>query len=213
MNHSFSNIKLRFRASFCLAALLLLTLLAPGSASAVSGPPHPYHVSSAEVRWNPATGNFEIALCVWPADLEQALARHTGKSVDLDQANDLDATLKDYIAENFLIERAADPLLQADSANNGSTTTESAQTANAVTTTAPAERPDVRWVGSEISLKQAWLYFEIPGDKSAAQWTIENGIFRELNDDQINQIQLTVGAESVSIGLTETAPSHTFQTN
>jgi hypothetical protein len=67
---------------------------------------HPYHVSHAEVNWNEASGNFEVALCVWPADLEKALKGDTGKSVDLDEVENLDQLLEAYIGKKFRITNA-----------------------------------------------------------------------------------------------------------
>ena len=63
-------------------------------------------MSHAEVHWNANSGNFEVALCVWPADLEKALKGDTGKSVDLDKVEDLDQLLETYISKKFRITRA-----------------------------------------------------------------------------------------------------------
>ncbi len=98
---------------------------------------HPFHASSAEVEWNPKTGNFEISLCVWPADLEKAIGRQRNRAVDLDHIEDLDEILAKYLASRFSI-------VPAKSANH--------PTPN-----------EIRWVGHEIDLRQAWLYFELPG--------------------------------------------------
>ena len=127
---------------------------------------HPYHVSNAEVKWNPKSGNFEVALCLWPADLETALSREQGKPIDIDKVENLDEMLKSYVTKHFLIRKT-------DSSPDDS-------------------KPDVRWVGHEKNVKQAWMYFEVTGDKSPASWTIENQIFFDLNDDQLNYLQLTV---------------------
>ncbi len=149
---------------------------------------HPFHVSSAEVNWNSKTGNFEVALCVWPADLEKAIARQQAKSVDLDEVGNADELMQQYIASRFQILRSSD-----GAAKEGSTPAEP-QTAT----------PAFRWVGHEMDLKKAWLYFEIPGDEQPDQWQIENRVFFELNEDQMNQVQVTgngriLAADSLSV--------------
>ena len=45
---------------------------------------HPYHVSRAEIQYNASRGTFEVALCVWPADLEKAVGQMQKKAIDLD---------------------------------------------------------------------------------------------------------------------------------
>ncbi len=133
---------------------------------------HPYHVSHAEVNWNANSGNFEVALCVWPADLEKALKGDTGKSVDLDKVEDLDQLLETYITKKFRI-----------------TSSEGQNESNADKNVAKS----LRWVGHERDLKKAWLYFEISGDKAVHQWKIENQVFFELNEDQLNHVDFKYG--------------------
>lgn len=133
---------------------------------------HPYHVSHAEVHWNANSGNFEVALCVWPADLEKALKGDTGKSVDLDKVEDLDQLLATYISKKFRITRAEGQ----DESNSDKNVAKS-----------------LRWVGHERDLKKAWLYFEISGDKAVHQWKIENQVFFELNEDQLNHVDFKYG--------------------
>jgi hypothetical protein len=136
---------------------------------------HPFHASSAEVEWNPKTGNFEISLCVWPADLEKAIGRQRNRAVDLDHIEDLDEILAKYLASRFSI-------VPAKSANH--------PTPN-----------EIRWVGHEIDLRQAWLYFELPGDRQLDEWKIENRVFFELNADQVNQVQVKSGGPPESVSL------------
>jgi hypothetical protein len=136
---------------------------------------HPYHVSSAEVRWNPRSGNFEVAVCVWPADLEKAIARQQAKPINLDQVDDIDGLIHQYVTSRIEISRIENPKTNS--------------------------KQPIRWVGHEINLKSAWLYFEVEGDQTPGQWRIENRLFFELNDDQINQVQLDVGGERQSISL------------
>lgn len=150
---------------------------------------HPYHVSRAEVNWNQKSGNFEVALCVWPADLEKAIKIQEGKSVDLDKVKSLDKLLQRYVQNRFVVR------------------THSARDSDDATSL-----ETIRWIGHEKTIKEAWLYFEVPGGKSPAQWIIENRVFFELNDDQLNQIQIDAGAESKTFICAKSAASHPFET-
>lgn len=160
--------RLNRRSLFLGVALFAAVVSTPADCRAS----HPYHVSHAEVNWNAKSCNFEIALCVWPADLEKALKGDSGKSIDLDKAEDLDRLMETYVAKKFRITQAN---VQAnfDSKNTDSVS--------------------IRWVGHERNLKKAWLYFEIPGDKVNRQWKVENRVFFELNEDQLNHVDFKYG--------------------
>lgn len=160
----------------CGVAFMLVSVMMPCLCRAS----HPNHVSSAEVKWNPKSGNFEVALCVWPTDLEKALGADQAKSIDLDKVENLDELMKSYIQKRFLV--------RASKSGNPRN--------------APAERDlakhaqAIRWVGHERDNKAAWLYFEVVGDKQEARWTVENRVFFELNEDQLNQVEMTIGRSS-----------------
>lgn len=147
----------------------LMVISAIGSLANCCQASHPNHASATELSWNSKTGNFEISLSVWPTDLEKVLTDQEGKSVDLDKTKDLDAMIQKYIESKFLIRRKV---------TKGSK---------------PPAPPKIRWAGHEYNHKQVWLYFEVQtDDKTWGDWTIENRVFCELNDDQLNQVKLTV---------------------
>ena len=174
-------------------------------------PPHPYHVSLAEVNWNAKSQKFEIALCLWPADLEKALARQTGRPIDLEKEANIDRLMEVYIGKHFTIhsanEQTKKPKKEQNTPANGRvgdkaanptiTITQNSVVApstpiNTATVTtkgdSPAKPPKMKWFGHEADAKQVWLYFEIAGEPGA-KWTAENRVFFELNDDQLNHIQ------------------------
>ncbi len=180
-----------------------LLVLGVGGNSTAWTASHPYHVSSAEIRWNETTGNFEVALCVWPADLERAIANQTKSTANLERIVDLDAELKQYVAARFSIRpKLSDTNITSDAASAQSTTESGSE----------KRTGEFRWVGHEIDLKQAWLYFEIPGSQQVGQWKISNRVFFELNEEQLNQVQLSVGNSSSSVALTHSNPTHDFET-
>ena len=140
---------------------------------------HPFHVTRAEIEYNSTRKTFEVALCVWPEDLEKAVSKIEKKSIDIDAIGETkrDELFKKYVAQSFrFIPKQAG---QTDKAKK-------------------PVAADIRWVGSEIKVKQGWLYFEVDAKSDAANWSIENEMFFELNDDQMNHLQIRSGKEWAS---------------
>ena len=175
-------------------------------------PPHPYHVSLAEVNWNAKSHKFEVALCLWPADLEKALARQTGRPIDLEKEANIDQLMEAYIGKRFTIHSTIEQTEKPQKKQNtpatqpaggkkitNPTTPKTRKSVVAPPTPiniaevtvkrdSPNQPPKIKWFGHEADAKQVWLYFEISGEPGA-KWTAENRVFFELNDDQLNHIQ------------------------
>jgi len=69
-------------------ALLTVISLAPLACA------HPYHVSVAEIERDVETDRLEVALKVWPEDLEKALTAQEGESVNLDRTEGVDEMIR-----------------------------------------------------------------------------------------------------------------------
>lgn len=105
----------------------LAVLLAAGRGDA-----HPIHTSLGEAEWNAETGCLEVALRVFPDDLELALTKSVRRPVNLQRdAARLDQWIVPYLKRHFVLQRQGTAL-------------------------------PIRWVGKEVSAKEVWLYFEIP---------------------------------------------------
>lgn len=144
---------------FAISSLFVLVLLTPS----LTNGDHPNHFSLTEVEWNPESERYEVALSVWPLDLEAAVSRMRDRPTNLATVQNLDRILADYIEQSFVV-----------SNNNNA-------------------RHAIHWVGSEIGDQESWLYFEITGSPTPAhdsRITIENRVFCELNENQINLIQI-----------------------
>lgn len=194
-----------------------------------AAPEHPYHVSYTELTFNKKSGNFEVAICVWPADLEKALAAQESKPVDLEKTDKLDEMIERYVAKRFLVRTfqprgnktvEAKEFIKGTPETKGNSNTElvigdqpprprnseieseapSKESIASQDATKPLaadgknEKPksNFRWVGLEKERRQVWLYFELAGDLKATDWTVENRVFSELNDDQLNHVQWTL---------------------
>lgn len=159
-----------------LFTVLGLTALFVAEASAS----HPYHVTRAEVEYNAQRKTFQVALCVWPEDMEKAVSVLADREVDIDAEPEksLNSLIKSYVEKKFTFVAVAEK--DAKEIDGGEEVTE------------PSKPASIRWVGSEVKIKQAWLYFEVDAS-SGSDWRIENQMFLELNEDQLNQLQIRSG--------------------
>ena len=133
---------------------------------------HPNHVTLAEIEFNPKTGNFEIALCVHPEDLEKMLERFH-KVADAEAAFQLNKSTIDRYASKWL---SNEFVVKAEGSE-------------------PKKVLPIRWVGCELDVKKAWLFFEVTGADALRKFELENKLFLKQNDDQTNHVKLKHGRE------------------
>lgn len=92
---------------------------------------HKSHTSVAEVEWNARSQRFEVAMRLHIADLEDAISVRQNKRFRLEGNKTAAKELSAYVADNFAIQTQA------------------------------AEKCQLHWVGMELELHEAWVYFEI----------------------------------------------------
>ena len=124
---------------------------------------HAFHVTVAEAEVNHKTGFIEIAMRVHPGDLELALGRIAKRRIRLEKELKVDDLIRSYLQRSIELK------------------------------TARQKPRKIKWVGKEVSIKWAWLYFEIPLDKGLDDSTLTNKVFFELLKDQENTIVLKDG--------------------
>ena len=133
---------------------------------------HPNHVSLADTEWNAKTGRLEVALKVHPNDLERALRRRFRRRVVLDKTPDIDQLIQKYLVQVFVVKGT------------------------------DGKQARLHWVGKEVSVKAAWLYFELPLAHGPNGATFSNRILFELLPDQVNTINVRSGQRRASLTLT-----------
>lgn len=121
---------------------------------------HAFHLSFGEADFNPVSQRLEVALCVVPEDLELALEARADRELTLEREPAIDALLQEYVAARFLV-RSRD-----------------------------GKRQLPVWVGSEFSVKEAWLYFEVPLPGGLLGADIAQRMLLETSADQWNQLRL-----------------------
>ena len=130
---------------------------------------HPFHATYTEVDWNAKDKMLEVALRVQPEDLDRVLSLRTKRKIDIEKTKGVDKLIQTYLAEVFLVE----PKLKQPVA--------------------------IRWIGKEVSSKEAWLYFEIPRPQGIEGLKLLNRIFLEILPDQVNTVRVRQGRQRVTL--------------
>jgi|694.fasta_scaffold05574_8 hypothetical protein len=184
------------RPSFQLTLLLLATSIIPNpladafNEQAMAS--HPFHVTTAEARWNPESGRLEISVRCHPIDLENALRKMTGKQIDLDKTPEVDNLITDYLNQNFILrdpakkaKEIADPKIK--------------QQAEKSKAEAQPGLAKLHWVGKEIDAKWAWLYFELEPESRVGDLILTNTLLMEVLEDQTNTVLVLQGTKRKSL--------------
>lgn len=142
----------------------------PGAAlSSAAAFRHPWHTSLAQAEYDERTGSLEVALRVDALDLEDALSRLAGKRIDLDRAADADLRIAAYLRGRFVVRDA-----------NGA-------------------RVKLSWVGKEVFVTNAWLYFEAPLPDGPSGIRITDRLFFETQQRQVNSIHCRHGQRQATL--------------
>jgi len=140
------------------SVILLILALSPVARA------HPIRTSFAEADFRPETKKFEIALRVFPDDLETALTAHTGRPITLARTPPpaFDLALLAYLRATFLL-RAADDKV-----------------------------PVLHLVGRELKDhdQHLWIYFEceLPGGLPGVR--LSHRVLRDAFPEQLNALRI-----------------------
>jgi hypothetical protein len=125
---------------------------------------------------------LEVAIRIYnPGDLEEALSRRVGERVDLERTEDVDEAILAYLREAIGVERA------------------------------DGEKPELAWVGKEVTVKTAWLYVEIPLPEGPEGATFTNTLLFEVEPDQVNTMVFGRGKDRRSLRFNRASPTHTLR--
>lgn len=135
---------------------------------------HPFHATYAEVDWNETGKVLEVALRVQPEDLERILSLRAKRRIDIEKTKGVDKLIHKYLTEVFVVEQKG---AEQKSVN----------------------MPTLRWVGKEVSAKEAWLYFEVPRPAGVKDLKMLNQIFFEILSDQVNTVRFRQGKKRITL--------------
>jgi len=145
---------------------------------------HPSHVSVAEIERDQQTNRLEIALRVWPEDLEKTLEARTDRDVDLDSSDGVDELIADYLDETIIV---APPGKKPTRNWRPVPITKTDEQGDTI------ELPRVIWVGKKFDRRDLWLYFELrlpAGMGSLKDAWISNRLFLGSVPSQENVMQI-----------------------
>ena len=153
----------------------LFTILAVALAAVAAFPrtsqlaPHTFHASLAQIEFNSGAGTAEIAIRLFTDDLENALSGRSGRRIRMDVTPSAEQLTLAYLREVFEL------------------------------TGADGQPRTLSWVGAEATVNTVWVYLEakMPGGLAGAR--VENRIFFELFDDQVNTVNVKQGEERASL--------------
>ncbi len=187
------------------ATVLLNSIVVPPASLLAAN--HPFHISTAEVEFNAATGRLEVGLKLQSMDLDKALSRIAGKKVDSELDKDADELIKRYVSEHFYLAPGELPKQDEKAA--------SANVATAITkpNSELPKRPEceVTFVGKQFETKWVWVFFEFEPPKGNEPLLLVNTVLCELNDNQINTTLLRKkGLRPTALKSTNAAPTQAF---
>jgi hypothetical protein len=151
------------------AALIFIAVVAAAGLAARPAAAHKFHASLAEVEYNAKERRVEIAVRLFVEDFEEALGKASGRRVRLDATPDVADLGAAYLRERLTI-------------------------------TGPDGRAlELKWVGMESKVDEAWVYLEAPSADGLAGATVSDRVFFELFDDQVNTVNLKDGARRTTV--------------
>ncbi len=158
-------------AKFRILLLSVSALLTAFTLSFVSFPvsAHTFHTSFTKIDYNSQTKSAEFTVRVFTHDLEAALEKRIGKKVRLDKAKDIKGAVESYIDENV-------SLKQKD-----------------------GEKKKLTFVGYEQETDTVFVYLEVKMPDGLSETTLQNTLFLELNDDQVNLILVKEGDKKADL--------------
>ncbi len=143
---------------------------------------HPHHATLAMAELNRDTGKLEVALKVDPDDLERAIRKATRTKIRPEDP-EAEAHVEAYLRERFVVRPPE----------------------------GKSDRPrPLQWVGMEVSVAEAWLYFEIPV-RGIWRLRIRNTVFFDLEDGQVNTLNLRDGEDRLTLVTSPDRPQATVE--
>ena len=161
----------------------ILILFCVLSASTQVASAHPFHASLTEAEWNEEAKRLEVTVKLDPNDLEKAVRRITGRTIDIEEKS-AEKAIRAYLTSAFRV--------RADSLKE----------------TKPIE---LKWIGYEVDLKNAWLYFEVPLPAGPTGIEITNTLLHGDVHHQKNYVTVKAGEKKASLVCSESSATHTVQ--
>jgi hypothetical protein len=150
----------KFGALFSMKYSIAILLILPFACCLLSSlaAAHTFHTSLTRMDYIAKERTIEITIQVFAHDLETAIEKRAGKRVNLDKSKDAAKLILDYLNDRFALKNKS------------------------------GERKKLVWVGKEQSADSVWLYVETESAEGLENASLENRLFFELHDDQVNLV-------------------------
>lgn len=108
--------------------------------------------------YNAEEKTVEITIQVFAHDIETILEKQAGKRLNLEKSDEAPKFVLDYLNSRFVLKNKT------------------------------GETKKLKWVGKEQSADAVWLYVETEMPEGLSGATLENSLFFELANDQVNLV-------------------------
>jgi hypothetical protein len=119
---------------------------------------HTFHASLTRMDYNAEEKSIEVTIQVFAHDLETAIEKRQGKRVNLEKSPVAAKLMLDYLNDRFVLKNKR------------------------------GEIQKLSWVGKEQSADSVWLYLETKSAEGLENARLENSLFFELHNDQVNLV-------------------------
>ncbi len=188
---------------------------------------HPFHISTAELEYNPRSNCFEVGLKLQATDLDQALKRLSGKPLNIEKSNS-DEVIVRYLSENFYFavkesaesnvsrgiseprDSASEDTASEDTASEDTASEDSASDRTSLLALPPPPKDSVKLIGKEFETSWVWLYFEIKVPALDRPWVLVNRVLMDVNSGQINTCTIRFNGRRQALKMTMARPTFEF---
>ncbi len=130
---------------------------------------HQFHTTLTRLDYNAKDQTAEISVQVFTHDLENIIEQKTGKRTSLEKTPNAEKLVFEYLNEFWILKNRAGEVKKLD------------------------------WVGLEAETDAAWLYFETKMPEGLESATLQNRLFFELYQDQVNLLVAKNGEQKADL--------------
>ena len=130
---------------------------------------HTFHTSLTRIDYNSTTQSAELTVRLFTHDLEAMLEKRNGKKIRLDKTKDVDKLVLAYFDKVLIIKDKAGNVKKLSS------------------------------IGFEQETETIFVYLEAKMPEGLSGATLQNTLFLELNDDQVNLIIIKDGDKKTDL--------------
>ena len=168
---------------FCFVAAAIIPLIV-SQTSPPAMAAHPFHISVAELEWNPESRRIEVSLKVQSLDTDQALSKLARQRVNIEKVAEPEKLLEKFLSSHFY-------LVPADQVD----VSQPRQPQFAE----DAVRSKVHYIGHELEITWLWVYFELELEEPTIQrmaaapetnWLLVNSVLLDITEGQINTVSI-----------------------